>query len=169
MGVARKWGGWGDRAPARRLHGWAVDQSRRPILYADLGVADDPGGRFESLTAHVILLIERLEGRADVRQALFDVYISDLDGALREMGVGDLAVAKRMKTLGSAFYGRAKAYAAAFAALPDESVLEALLGRTLCSGANAETVRQLRDDVLGLRRRLASLDPLDPTFLNGSI
>ena len=64
----------------------------------------------------------RLRGRAtrpaETAQALFDAYVAALDDALREMGVGDLSVGKKMRKLGEAFYGRVKSYEAAFAALP---------------------------------------------------
>src|SRR5271165_2884114 len=100
-----------------------------------MGAPDTVEGRFELLTLHVILLIDRLKDgppeAAAIRQLLFDVYVSNLDGALREMGVGDLAVGKRMRKLGEAFYGRARACEAAFSALPDTRPLEAALTRTV--------------------------------------
>ncbi len=100
-----------------------------------LGAPDTIEGRFELLTLHVILLTERLTGQGEAaetsRQAVFDIYVSDLDGALREMGVGDLVVGKRMKALGKAFYGRAAGYRAAIDALPDRKPLEGLIRRTI--------------------------------------
>lgn len=128
------------KAAAVRLHAAAVAQGRTPALYANMGVADTVEGRFEMLTLHVILLVDRLRGgdaqAADTRQALFDVYVGDLDGALREMGVGDISVGKKMRKLGEAFYGRAKAYDSAFKALPDLSELMGVLERTVPDGAD---------------------------------
>ena len=125
---------------ARRLYDTAVAQGRRPALYATMGAPDTVEGRFEILTLHVILLIERLKGdnpeTAGPRQALFDVYLSDLDGALREMSIGDLAVGKRMRKLGEAFYGRARAYGDAFAALPDLAKLKDVVARTILDGVD---------------------------------
>ena len=52
---------------------------------------------------------------ADLSQALFDHFCDDMDANLREMGVGDLTVPKRMQAFGEAFYGRAAAYDLALA------------------------------------------------------
>ena len=121
------------------LYAVAVEQSRQPFLYADLGAPDTVEGRFEVYTLHVMLLLDRLRGQgapaADISQALFDVYVSALDDALREMGVGDMAVGRKMRKLGEAFYGRAKSYEAALAALPDRKPLEDLVARTLLADA----------------------------------
>lgn len=143
----------------------AAAAARRPRLFAQLGVADEPQGRYEALTVFVILLLERIGPRTPAGQALFDTYIADLDGALREMGVGDLAMSKRMKALGGGFYGRAAAWREALAALPDEERLGALIGRTLapraCPGQRAALIREL----LGQREALARGDPLDLAFV----
>jgi cytochrome b pre-mRNA-processing protein 3 len=124
-----------------RLHAAAVAQGRTPALYADMGVPDTVEGRFELLTLHVILLVDRLKDQdtvaAEIRQALFDVYVGDLDGALREMGVGDVSVGKKMRKLGEAFYGRAKAYDTAFKALPEVGELRGVIARTVPAGADA--------------------------------
>ena len=126
------------RSAGRDLYAAAVRQSRAAPLYEDLGAPDTTEGRFELLTLHVILLIEALRAlKAPARpsaQALFDAYVSDLDGALREMGVGDLTVGKRMRALGRAFYGRAAAYREALSALPDHEPLEGLIARTVMGG-----------------------------------
>lgn len=146
------------RAP-RALHDGAVSQGRDPALYASMGAPDTVEGRFELLTAHVILLIDRLDrgdpGEAAVRQDLFDVYVADLDAALREMGVGDLAVGKRMRKLGEAFYGRAKAYQTAFAALPDAAPLEGVIARTVLDGAPEADPAPLSAYVARCRAHLA--------------
>ncbi len=52
----------------------------------------------------------RSAGGADLSQALFDHFCDDMDANLREMGVGDLTVPKRMQAFGEAFYGRTAAY-----------------------------------------------------------
>lgn len=152
--------GRAEKRVARRLYDAAVAQGRQPALYARMGAPDTPEGRFEILTLHVILLIDRL-GRdnpdaARLRQALFDVYLSDLDGALREMSVGDLAVGKRMKRLGQAFYGRARAYDAAFKALPDLAKLEGLAGRTVLDGQAGVDPTPLAAYVARTRESLAA-------------
>jgi cytochrome b pre-mRNA-processing protein 3 len=127
------------KGAGRLLHAAAMAQARRPGLYADLGAPDTIEGRFEMVTLHVILLLERLGveagAAAEARQALFDTYVKDLDGALREMGVGDLSVGKKMRKLGEAFYGRAKSYRASFDALPNDAELRSVIGRTILAAA----------------------------------
>jgi cytochrome b pre-mRNA-processing protein 3 len=123
----------------RALYAVAVAQARRPAFYTLLGADDTPPGRYEIYTLHVVLLLRRLKGEgeqaAETGQALFDAYIAGLDIALRELGTGDLSMAKKMKALGRAFYGRVKAYEDAFAALPDEAPLRDLFARTVGDGS----------------------------------
>jgi cytochrome b pre-mRNA-processing protein 3 len=150
------------KTAGERLHAAAVKQSRTESLYGRLGAPDTIEGRFELLTLHVILLVDRLKDGpgevAAVRQALFDVYVSQLDGALREMGVGDLAVGKRMRRLGEAFYGRCRSYEAAFSALPDVAALEAALDRTVFSAMPAAASEGLAAYVRRCRESLAAAD-----------
>jgi cytochrome b pre-mRNA-processing protein 3 len=125
------------RATGAALYEAVTRQARQPLFYADFGAPDTLEGRFELYTLHVILLVCRLKGEGpqanEVSQALFDAYLRALDDTLREMGVGDLSVGKKMRKLGEAFYGRAKAYDAALASESPE--LEALIGRTLFADA----------------------------------
>ena len=122
----------------RRLYAAAAAQARTPDFYARMGIPDTAEGRFELYTLHVALILRRLKGQgpqaAETAQALFDAYLKGLDDALREMGVGDLSVGKKMRKLGEAFYGRVKHYDEAFEALPDRAPLEAIIGRTLLDG-----------------------------------
>lgn len=148
------------KAAGAALYQAAVAQARSPGLYAPGRVPDTREGRFEAYSLHVILLVERLKGEgeagAETSQALFDAYLRGLDDAFRELGVGDLAVPKRMKTLGEAFYGRGRSYEQAFAALPDRTTLTALVGRTLLEGVEAGEVEAVADYVLAQREALAA-------------
>ena len=150
------------RAIGQALYQRVVDQSRTPALYADLGAPDTVEGRFELYSLHLVLVLERLRGcgeqAAEVSQALFDTYVKSLDDALREMGVGDLSVGKKMRKLGEALYGRAKSYEAAFQALPASEPLEALLVRTVYADAAAADASRLTAYVLGQRAHLAAQD-----------
>ena len=122
----------------RRLYVAAAAQARQPAFYAQMGAPDTVEGRFELYTLHVSLLLRRLKGQGDraaeTAQALFDAYVKSLDDALREMGVGDLSVGKKMRKLGEAFYGRVRNYDEAMSALPDQAPLEAVLARTVLMG-----------------------------------
>ena len=96
------------------LYEQAVRQARDPRFYTSLGVADRIDARFELYTLHVLLLVMRLRDEgprgAEAAQDLFDTYVSALDHALRELGVGDISVGKKMRKLGEALYGRMTAY-----------------------------------------------------------
>jgi cytochrome b pre-mRNA-processing protein 3 len=148
----------------RALYARAVEQSRVPELYSTLGAPDSVEGRFEIYSLHVVLLLDRLRGQgdaaADVSQILFDTYVKGLDDALREMGVGDLSVGRKMRKLGEAFYGRGKSYETAFQALPDTGPLRALLTRTVYAEAPAEAAPGLVAYVLDQRAALAQ-QPLE--------
>ena len=143
----------------RKLYAAVVEQARKPFLYEDFGAPDTVEGRFELYTLHVFLLLDRLRGQgaraSETSQALFDTYVSALDDALREMGVGDLSVGKKMRKLGEAFYGRVKSYEAAFKALPDTAELEALLARTVYEQGGAENAGRLGGYVVARRAELA--------------
>ncbi|MBM22491.1 MAG: ubiquinol-cytochrome C chaperone [Stappia sp.] len=96
-----------------------VAQARQPHFYSDLGVPDTLDGRFEMVSLHTILVLDRLRGEkgrnAAFAQDLFDFFFADMDSSLREMGVGDTSVPKKIKKMAEAFYGRAAALAAALA------------------------------------------------------
>jgi cytochrome b pre-mRNA-processing protein 3 len=96
------------------LYGAVVAQARRPALYSDIGIADTVDGRFEAVVLHTVLLLRRLaagdEEMRAVGQDVFDLFCLEMDHSLREMGVGDLAVPKRMRKIGEVYYGRAAAY-----------------------------------------------------------
>ena len=98
------------------LYGAAVAAARDPLFFAGLGVPDTVEGRFDLVSLHVALLIRRLRTDPDARgpalaQAVFDAMFADMDQNLRQMGVGDLSVAKRVKAMWTAFNGRCHAYA----------------------------------------------------------
>jgi cytochrome b pre-mRNA-processing protein 3 len=155
----------------RELYARTVAQARTPALYAKLGAPDTAEGRFELYSLHVYLLLERLKGEGDqaaeTAQAVFDTYISALDHALREMGVGDLSVGKRMRKLGEAFYGRINSYERALAALPDTGALAALLTRTVYEGADGGGASGLAAYVISQREALAG-QPLEG-FCRGEV
>lgn len=119
------------------LYAAAVRAARTPFLYSELGVPDTLDGRFDLIGLYAFLLIERLRlaptpGPA-LAQAVFDAMFSDMDVALREMGVGDLSVGKKVRAMWNAFHGRARAYAAPTAAR-DAGALEAAITRNVWRG-----------------------------------
>jgi cytochrome b pre-mRNA-processing protein 3 len=142
------------------LYGAIVAQARLPSFYLTYGVPVTMEGRFDLIVLHLVLLIERLGTDAGSRigQEIFDVFCRDLDGNLREMGVGDLAVPKRMRRFGEAFYGRQAAYLEAFAAA-DEAALEKALQRNIFGDADAgRNALRLAHYVHAARRQLKGQD-----------
>jgi len=99
---------------ADTLYAAIVAQARRPSFYRDAGVPDSLDGRFDVLVMYAFLFLRRLknegEAASEVGQLVFDTMFADLDQNLREMGVGDLGIAKRVRKMASAFYGRTAAY-----------------------------------------------------------
>jgi cytochrome b pre-mRNA-processing protein 3 len=117
-----------------RLHSTIVEASRRPSLYGDGGIPDTMEGRFEALVLHALVVLRRLRQLPhpadDVAQELVDALFAHLEIALREMGIGDFGVPKRMKKLAGAFFDRTAKYDPLIAA-GDRSGLAAEIGERL--------------------------------------
>jgi cytochrome b pre-mRNA-processing protein 3 len=116
------------------IHGEIVAAARATELFAEFAVSDDLDGRFEMITLHAGLVMRRLRelgtsGEA-IAQDLFDCVFAQVDDALREMSISDVGVAKRLKAMAEAFYGRNKVYDAALAA-GDRDALAAALARNV--------------------------------------
>ena len=132
------------RGTIETIYGMIVTQAREPLFYRDLAVSDTVNGRFDLLILHLWMVLRRLrsmEGGVELAQALFDRFCEDMDANLREMGVGDLAVPKRMQAFGEAFYGRAAAYDLALTQGPEQ--LSQALRKNVFNGAQAENARRL--------------------------
>ena len=87
-----------------------VAQSRQEQFYAEWGVADSVTGRFDMVSLHLALYLRRLKGETAARgftQALVELFFKDMDYSIRELGVTDLGVPKKVKTMGNVFYGLA--------------------------------------------------------------
>lgn len=103
----------GSRGPARTLYNALVEQSRRPEFFLTCGVPDTPNGRFEVVVLHLFILMQRLKADdelAGLARSLSEVAVQDIDRNLREMGVGDLSVGRKVKSLTEGMYGRFGAY-----------------------------------------------------------
>ena len=97
-----------------RLRGEIVAAARDPVLFTEYGIEDSLEGRFEALALHAALVLRRLNRMTppapEMAQDLTDALFCSFDAALRERGVGDTGVPKRMRTIAEAFLGRAGAY-----------------------------------------------------------
>jgi cytochrome b pre-mRNA-processing protein 3 len=157
------------RGTIETIYGMIVAQAREPLFYRDLGVPDTVDGRFDLLILHLWMVLRRLkgtEGRADLAQALFDRFCEDMDANLREMGVGDLIVPKRMQAFGEAFYGRAAAYDLALTDNADalaRALSRNILTKNILDGEANENARRLASYAEDAIAALSILD--DATLL----
>jgi cytochrome b pre-mRNA-processing protein 3 len=124
-----------------------VEAARMPALYLPpYNAPDRIEGRFDLLALHLFLLTRRLAQlpapAPDIAQAITDRAFAGIDAALREGGIGDLSVPKRMKKLGNDYNGRALAYEAALAA-DDEAELLTALARNVYASADCAIARPL--------------------------
>jgi cytochrome b pre-mRNA-processing protein 3 len=105
----------------------AVEISREPVWYTDCGVADTVPGRFDMVTAVLSLVLLRLEegGRPGETVLLTELFVADMDGQLRESGVGDIVVGKHIGKLMATLGGRLGAYRAALADSDEAGLVEA--------------------------------------------
>lgn len=155
------------------LYGAAVEAARDPALYAGIGAPDTTAGRFELICLHTGLVIRRLRAfrspEADaLAQAVFDAMFADMDLTLREMGVGDLSVGKKVKNLWEGFHGRAEAYGAALDAGEVAALAEAL-ARNVWAGAEPPqgAAVALAAHAAAFAERLEALDL--PTLTTGRV
>ena len=145
-----------------------VEVAREPQWYATGGIADSVPGRFDAITVVLSLVLLRMEASEAVRgetARLTELFVADMDGQLRQSGVGDVVMGKHMGRLMSALGGRIDAFRAALAQ-GDDAALTAAVERnvTLIEGANAAAVaREMRV----LAATLAQAD--DAALLGGTI
>lgn len=135
--------------PAHHLYIALVNQARQPFFYEKLQVPDSLDGRFDMIVLHVFLLCQRLKDEddpyfSDIVQQVIDVFFTDMDRSLREMGVGDMGVGKRVKKMGTAFNGRLTNYENC---IDDSDVFIAALKRNVYGTVEVEdaVVKQLAD------------------------
>ncbi|PHQ70321.1 MAG: hypothetical protein COB93_05760 [Sneathiella sp.] len=136
-----------------------VSQSRKPAFYQLAAVPDTVDGRFEMISLHAFLVMRQLKGEdkqsQKLSQMIFDLMFADMDQSLREMGVGDLGIGKRIKLMAKAFYGRIVAYEAALDG--EAESLEAALERNhygTVENVSLKAVAKLADYVRAADARL---------------
>jgi cytochrome b pre-mRNA-processing protein 3 len=147
------------------LYGAIVAQARLPGFYVTYGAPDTAEGRFDMVVLHLALVCRRLShesGAADaparkLSQQVFDMFCADMDHNLREMGVGDLTVPKKMRRMGEACYGRLGVYDHALAATDDEELATALARNVLGADAPGALARRLAAYMREAARRLEAL------------
>jgi cytochrome b pre-mRNA-processing protein 3 len=132
---------------ARQVYELIMAKARQRALYEHLYVADTVEGRFDMLVLFAVLLMRRLStgphAARHLGQAIFDHLFRDMDRALRQQGVGDLSVGKRVRRLAEIFYGRAAAYRAALADGSEEELRCALERNVYPRGVEDRVIREL--------------------------
>lgn len=162
---------------AHDLYVAVINQARLPAFYLHYGVPDTLDGRFDLIVLHAFLVMRRLrqvtaeEGSEarETAQALFDLMFADMDQNLRELGVSDMSVGKRVKQMARAFYGRAAAYDEALAsegAGLDEALRRNLYG-TVEGEAEAAAVEAMAGYLLSQAAHLAAQPA--PALLAGKV
>jgi cytochrome b pre-mRNA-processing protein 3 len=121
------------RELGRHLEEQLSARARAEIFYRDLGVPDTMDGRFDMVALHAWAALKHLKqaGQDDAAQALTDALFFGFDEALREQGVSDIGMGRRMKAIANAFYGRLAAYDRA----EDREALAQALARNVWRGA----------------------------------
>ena len=142
-------------APGQVLYEAIVAAARQPFLYEDHAVPDTVDGRFDMIALHMFLVLDRLEGEEfrSLRQSTTDAFFLDMDRSLREMGAGDLSIAKKVRKMAEAYYGRIQAYATAVK--DGEAPLAAALARNVFPDTPAVDASGLARYVIAARGRLA--------------
>jgi cytochrome b pre-mRNA-processing protein 3 len=142
------------------LYASIVAAARQEKFYAQWRVPDTLDGRFDMLVLHVFLVLNRLKDFGAIaeplRQALTDRFFADMDSNLREMGVGDLGVGKKVRKMAESFFGRVTAYDASLGKPGDE--LSQALVRNVFAGADATHAPALANWTKAAHKILASQD-----------
>ena len=123
-----------------------VAQSRQVPFYLDMSVPDSVTGRFDMVSLHMCLVLRHLRAESgemkQFSQRLFDLFFKDMDRSLREMGVGDVSVPKRIQKMGSVFYGLLTKLTEAIDK-KDKKTLVDVLNRNIYNAENASDAQKL--------------------------
>lgn len=146
------------------LYASIVAYARSPVFYGSHGVPDTLEGRFELLVAATGLVVGRLnagtETDRDAARVLSETFFADMDRSLREMGISDTGVPRRMKKIAQAFYGRVTVYETALAAGSRDGVREALV-RNVYDGGEHPGADSLAAALTALHAALGAASPAE--------
>lgn len=149
--------------PLTPLWNRVVAEARRPEWYLRHGVADTVDGRFDMVALVASLVMVRLE-QADLQQEvvwLTERFVDDMDGSLRQIGIGDHNIGKEVGNLVGAFGGRLGAYRDALAAPDPEAALAGVLERNVYRGGDTTLAApDLAAEVVRLNGQISAI-PLE--------
>ena len=122
---------------AANIYGSIVASARQKTFYDPWGVPDTREGRFEMLALHVALVMRRLERSGpegiELSRSVAETFMTDMDDNMREIGIGDLAVPRKVKRAAAALYDRHRDYGAALTA-GDSAALATAIGTAVSGG-----------------------------------
>mgnify|MGYP001346317708 FL=1 len=151
-----------------KIYSSIIEQSRQQSFYTNYGVPDTPEGRFDMIIIHAFLVLRRLrdETTNDLSQEIFDLMFADMEQNLREMGIGDTGIAKKIMAMAEAFYGRIKVYEIG---LKDTPFLKKALNRNLFRDSNAkeEQIRSMAKYIKQEANRIETIEINE--ILNGNL
>ena len=157
MGFLDRLFGRKDRDALTPLYNAVVTEARRPAWYLEGQVPDTLDGRFDMVAAVLSLLLLRLEEEGEVGRApsayLTEIFVEDMDGQLRESGIGDIVVGKHIGRMMGALGGRLGALREAFAGGDLDGAIDRNIYRGAVPGDGAHAA--VREGLTGLRARLA--------------
>ena len=160
-----------NRAIIERLFATIADAARRPAHYTVHGVADSVMGRYAMLALHVRLFQHRARGASPALEAMaqdvVDMLFREIDSTLREIGIGDTSVPKRMKKLARMVYGRWRSYGEALAENDRAALTEAVRRNVYAEGGDPGGAAALAD--YAVRADAALREQSDDAFLSGRI
>jgi cytochrome b pre-mRNA-processing protein 3 len=146
-------------AEAHSLYVALVARARAPQFYQQWQVPDTVDGRFDVIALHLFLVVDALRAQAtpdalECARVLTEVFVSDMDRSVREMGVTDTGTGKRVRRMAEAYYGREQAYKKGF----ESGSLAEAIGRNLYRGqpVDAAHLQAVESYMKATREKLAT-------------
>ncbi len=144
----------------RPLYAKIVEKARALHWYEEGAVTDSLDGRFEMVTAMLSLVLIRLDSagdKADESVLLTEIFVDDMDGQLREVGIGDMIVGKHLGKMMAAMGGRLGAYREG---LEDRSILREAVLRNVFRGEapDAEALDHVVSSLTAEMQKLSALE-----------
>lgn len=158
------------KPPLSDLWLWVTEQGRQPRWYLKHQVADTVDGRFDMVALVTSLVLIRLEQLELMRENawLTERFVDDMDGSLRDIGIGDMVIGKQMGKIMGALGGRLGVYREALAEGADPALLEQGLARNVWRGSPPEgEPAAIAAEIRLLARRIAAAPAAD--LIKGNI
>lgn len=147
---------------AENLYWQIVKISRNPKIYQKFKIPDTLDGRFDCLILHLFLVIQRLRELSchQIANSLLTFFVKDMDRSLRETGVGDPSIARKMRKIGEAYMGRMKAYEES---INDTHLLYSALNKNVYrnTNINQRNITLLTDYVVQYKQVLSRFKPFE--------